>query len=352
MNRIVSISLAVVSVLMLAQIALADQITLKNGDRISGTIIKSDDKSLTIKSELAGTITVPMAAVVQITSDQPLHVALKDGKTVVGTVSGDTDKLEVKTADSGTVSLARDSVVTVRSKDEQAAWERLQHPALTELWGGALDAGLSLTQGNAKTSGFSFAMNAARATSRDKITLYTTALYARNQTAGVTITTANAKRGGARYDINLNSRSFGFGLGDLEADDFQKLDLRLTLGGGLGWHAVKAERATLEIFGGGSMNKEYFTAGLRRTSGEVLAGHEFTYRLNGRTSLKERTVIFPNLSETGEYRLIFDGSLAANISKWLGWHLTLSDRYLSNPVFGTKSNDVMLTTGIRLSFSR
>ncbi len=37
---------------------LADQIILKNGDRLTGTIIKSDDKSLSLKSEFAGTVMV------------------------------------------------------------------------------------------------------------------------------------------------------------------------------------------------------------------------------------------------------------------------------------------------------
>jgi len=36
----------------------------------------------------------------------------------------------------------------------------------------------------------------------------------------------------------------------------------------------------------------------------------------------------------------------------LGWHLTLSNRYLSNPLPGTKKNDVLFTTGIRLTFAR
>ena len=38
--------------------ALADQVVLKNGDRLTGTIVKSDAKSLTLKSEFAGTVTI------------------------------------------------------------------------------------------------------------------------------------------------------------------------------------------------------------------------------------------------------------------------------------------------------
>ena len=342
----------VVSMLLFWHLAIADQVVLKNGDRITGAILKSDGKSLTLKSELAGTLSIPMDAIVQISSDQQLHVVTKDGQTIVGSLSADANKVEIRSADKEPLALVRDSVVALRSNDEQAAWERMQHPGLWQLWAGAVDASLSLTQGNAETSSFSLAMNMARATSTDKISLYATSLYARNSTTGKSLVSANAKRGGGRYDFNINSRSFAYAFADLEADDFQKLDLRVNPGGGFGWHAAKAERITLDFFGGGSLNREYFSTGLRRTSGDLVAGNELTLKLSGRTSLKEKTVYFPNMSELGEYRLAFDMSLATALSKWLSWQLSLSDRYLSNPVFGTKANDIILSTGLRLTFAR
>lgn len=331
---------------------MADQVTLKNGDRITGKIMKADGQSLTLKSEFAGTLTVPMNAIVQISSDQPLHVTTKEGRTVVGLVSADPNSLEIRSTDKEISALPRDSVAVLRSNDEQVAWERMQHPRLWQQWNGSVDASLSSILGNAKSSSFSFAMNTARTTTRDKITLYSTFLYARNSTTGESLVTANAKRGGGRYDFNINSRSFIFGFADLESDDFQKLDLRVNSGGGFGWHTVKTERLTLDLFSGGSINREYFSTGLNRSSGDLVAGNELSWKLSGRTSLKEKTVYFPNMSELGEYRLAFDMSSATAISKWLSWQLTVSNRYLSNPVPGTKSNDIILSTGLRLIFAR
>jgi hypothetical protein len=111
-------------------------------------------------------------------------------------------------------------------------------------------------------------------------------------------------------------------------------------------------RATVDFFGGGSLNKEYFSTGLNRTSGEALVGEEITYKLSSRTSLKEKTVFFPNMSETGEFCLNFDTSAVMALKTWLGWQITFSDRYLSDPVIGAKSNDVLLSTGLRLTFGK
>ena len=354
MGRLVLVSVFTAAVLCPS--ALADQVVLKNGDRLTGGIVKSDGKSLTVKSEFVGTVNIPLEVIVQITSDQPLHLALKDGQTVVGTVATKEGKLEVKTAETGTVLLARESIETMRSKEAEAAHQqeidRLRNPSLLDLWSGSTDVGLSLARGNAETATFNLGMNAARTTPRDKISVYLTSLYAKNSTTGVSVTTANAKRGGARYDMNISSRVFGFGTGDLESDEFQKLDLRVVLGGGLGWHVKKTERATVDLFGGGSVNKEYFSTALKRTSGEALVGEEIALKLSSRTSMKERAAFFPNMSETGEYRLNFDTSVVTAIKSWLGWQITLSDRYLSNPVIGAKSNDVLLSTGLRVTFGR
>lgn len=342
--------------MLIAPLAMADQIMLKNGDRLTGTIVKSDGKTLTIKSEIVGTVSAPLDAVTQITSDQPLYLTLKDNQTLVGTVSTADGKLAISTSEAGTITVARDIIQTVRSKEEEQAYQtqlnRLRNPGLRDLWSGTVDTGLSLSHGNADTATFNFGFNAARTTTRDKISAYMTTLYARNSTAGTSVVTANAKRGGARYDLNLSSRAFAFGTGDLENDEFQKLDLRLTLGGGMGWHAKKTERTSFDVFGGGALNREYFSTGLNRSSGEVLIGEELTHKLSGRTSFKERAVLLPNMSETGEYRFNFDASAVTLLNTWLGWTLTFSDRYISNPVVGTKSNDLLLSTGLRVTFGR
>ncbi len=65
----------VLSVFTFCSALFADQVVLKNGDRLTGTITKSDDKTLLIKTEFAGDVTVQWPAVQEVSSTQPLHVA-------------------------------------------------------------------------------------------------------------------------------------------------------------------------------------------------------------------------------------------------------------------------------------
>ena len=93
--------------------ALADQITLKNGDRLTGTVVKSDAKTLLLKTDFAGDVTLQWDAVTSIVSTQTLHLALKDGQTIVGIVATTDSKFEVATKETGPVTATKDAVVSV-----------------------------------------------------------------------------------------------------------------------------------------------------------------------------------------------------------------------------------------------
>ncbi|HLY62771.1 MAG TPA: DUF481 domain-containing protein [Terriglobia bacterium] len=334
---------------------MADQVTLKNGDRLTGAIIKSDGKTLTVKY-FDGTLSVPWEQVDAITSSGPLYLTLKGGQEVNGPVNFAEGKVEVETTDAGKITTSKDAIQIVRSKEEETAYqegiERLRNPSLLDLWTGFVDTGLAAARGNSETTTFNLGFNAARTTPRDKISVYITSLYASQATNGKSMTTANAVRGGIRYELNVSEKLFAFGFTDQEHDQFQDLDLRAVFGGGFGLHAIKTKTTLLDLFGGGSLNKEFFSTGLNRTSGEALVGEELNRKVTRSTTLREKLSFYPNLSSIGDYRLNFDSGIVTQLSKWLSWQVSLSDRYLTNPVPGKKSNDVLLTTGLRVTFDK
>lgn len=340
--------------LYFAYAALADQITLKNGDRLSGAILRNDGTNLTMKTEMAGDITMAWANITAVSSAAPLHVGLKDGKTLVGAIStpAEAGKLDVATKDAGVVTISKDSVAFIRSNDEQIVYERFHHPHLTDLWAGFLDLGYATSQGNAKTSSLSFTGNASRTTSYDKLAFYYSSLFSSSNASGENITTANAKRGGASYNRNFNPKWFGFVSAELESDEFQSLDLRFSPAGGIGDHFKKTDRTILDLQIGGDLDREIYSTGLHRSSGEGLLGEVLTRKIGKSTVINQKLGFFISPSDGLKYRVNFDSSSSTVIKKWLSWQVTASDRFLSNPVEGRKKNDVILTTGLRISFAR
>ena len=347
--------LAVLLVVVLAPTVFADQITLKNGDRLTGTIITSDAKTLVLRTEYADAVTIKWDFVQQIESSQPIYVGTKGGQVIVGPVTTSDSKLAVATKESGSVAVAKADVTSLRNADEEkkaeAASQRLQHPSLADLWTGTLDTGLGLVTGNSQSSNFTFGLNAVRATTRDKITYYTTAAFARSALNGVTATTAQAVAGGVRYDLNVSDKSFAFGTVDLFNDRFQDLDLRTVVGAGVGYHAIKNNHTTFDVLFGGAFNREFFTTS-NRSSAEVLLGETLIHKFFASSSFNESLFFYPNLSSTGNYRSTVSLGLVTKLTKVLSWQTSFSDYYLSDPVPGKKSNDLILSTGLRLSFGK
>ena len=73
----------------------ADQITLKNGDVITGAIVKKDGGKLTIKSEFLGEVTMPWDAVTGIKSDAPVTVGLPGDRKISGKVSTEGNQIRI-----------------------------------------------------------------------------------------------------------------------------------------------------------------------------------------------------------------------------------------------------------------
>ncbi|HEY2459983.1 MAG TPA: DUF481 domain-containing protein [Candidatus Acidoferrum sp.] len=341
----------------------ADQITLKNGDRLTGTIVKSDAKTLLIKTELAGDVNVQWDAITGIESSQPLHLTLKDGTVLVGQVTTKDGVIQVVTTNAGEKPAAKETVTAVRDDAEQKTFdvqeEKRLHPRITDFWSGLVDTGLSLTRGNSATLAYNLAAKAVRTAPRETITIDSTAIYASDDTTPPGRTTAKAIRGGVRGDFNVNAKAFVFAFTDFEYDEFQHLDLRNVIGGGGGYHFIKTKETVFDGFFGADFEQEYFSPNpptvldnVTRKTAEIVLGESYSKRLNGRTTFDEKLSLYPNASNLGVYRFQFDATAATKLKAWLAWQVTYSDRYLSDPLTGLKKNDLILATGLRLNLGK
>lgn len=334
---------------LLAGQAHADQITLKNNDRITGKIVRAEGGKLLVKSELLGDLTVELTNVTDIASDQPLYVTMSDGRTIAGILTITPNTVELRPTKSGAVRIHKSDIRVIRSETEQAAYLKTLNPGWLEQWSGGADFGLALTSGNSATTNVALGLAMTRATTNDKTSVYAASDYSRETTNGVSHTVANTIRGGVRYDRDINRKLFGYGFSDLEHNGLQSLTLRFVIGGGLGYHAIRNERTELDLLGGLDWNREYFKGDLNdHSSAEAQVGQTLTHRLSSRVSFKEQLFFFPSLSDTGRYRINFDAGLTTDITKRIGWHFTVSDHYLSNPPPGFKKNDLLLTTGLKV----
>lgn len=289
---------------------------------------------------------------------------------VVGSVTTNDGQVQVATQTAGVVTASKDSIQLIRSDSEQAAYdaamERLQHPHLGDYWSGLLDTGLSLTRGNSSTLTYTLSGKAVRQTERDKITVYTTAIYGKNDNTSPSQTTAHQIQGGVRGDVNFSERWFVFAFSDFNYNGLQHLDLQNVIAGGVGYHLIKTKNTAFDLFGGAGYNQEYFSSytlanptpppptlalpAITQKGAEIVLGEELDTKVNSRTTFSESFTFFPGIGGAGGYRFTFNTSVATKLKNWLGWQVTFADNYTSNPPFGIKGNDLLLSTGLRLTF--
>jgi putative salt-induced outer membrane protein len=361
-------------IMVFVSAAAADQVTLKNGDRLSGNIVSGDGKNLLIKTEFAGDVTIQWDAIGGIESTQNLHLTLKDGTKLSGkiTTTPDGKFVVAGAAPAPAAPPSRDTIVAVRNDAEQKTFdidaEKMAHPKFTYFWSGLFDTGLALTRGNSSTASYTLDGKGVRETPRDKLTLYANYIFADNQVTVPATTTANLFQAGIRGDLNVGPRAFVYATADFATNQLQHLSLRQVYGGGAGYHVIKNDNTLFDIFGGFDYDKDEFgsysyvntappppifsVASYTLNSAEAVVGEEFDTKMSKRMTLLERFSFYPNISHTGDYRMQFNASLAVMMKTWLSWQTSFSDQYISYPPPGLKGNDLVLSTGLRVTWGK
>jgi putative salt-induced outer membrane protein len=216
-------------------------------------------------------------------------------------------------------------------------------------WHGGLSVSGALASGNSSSRTLAANADASRATADDKLSLYGVANYGRNKVEGVDTTTADLLRLGGRYDFNLGPQWFSFAGAEGETNKAGGVRNRYNLNGGLGYHVVKNDADSWDVFSGLGYTTTRLTDGSEANGAQVLFGEESSHKLSPTTSLKQRLVYYPGGGNLGN-RATFDANLATTISGAWTLNAGLSSHFASRVPVGTKKTDNLLTVGFGYKF--
>ena len=333
--------------LFVVPIVKADQISLKNGDRLTGIIVSMEGKQLVLKTIDAGDVSIDWNSIEHLAADQALVVTTADKKAVTGTVKSEGADFVVTTAQ-GDRTIAKSDIAVMRSLADQKAYDKSLHPGMLEGWSGGGNFGLALARGNSETTNIALGFDAKRKTQKDAWILNAASIYSTD--AHLSTTTANSFQGLIRYDRNLSQRLFAYAVFAGGYDELQDLNYRLMPGGGLGLHAIASGKTTFDLLAGLGYTRESYSTGLTRNLLTLTLGDEFSYKLSARTTIVQNLYYLPSLNDTSNYRITGNFGIATKLNGWMTGNLLFNDRYNSQPVLGNKKNDVLFTTGLGLTF--
>ncbi len=197
----------------------ADEVTLKDGSRILGTIQSSDGGSLVIDGGAAGKISIPISGVEAITTVGEHVVVLVDGTVLKGRITMSDAEPFV-----GEQQIELSSIKAVNPPDKPA----VTHNGNVSLSGKATD-------GNSNTKSLSAFAEYVRRAESNRTTVLGDWNYSENSGE---LSERNASLRG-KYDHFFNEKFFGYGNLSFERDDFADLDLRTTIGGGAGYQFIE-----------------------------------------------------------------------------------------------------------------
>ncbi|MCA9293547.1 MAG: DUF481 domain-containing protein [Phycisphaerales bacterium] len=305
--------------------ALADEVTLVDGSRIVGSNIRVADGTLKIDTAFAKNLAIPMDQVAGVTTDTPVAVDLPTGERYIGPLSSHAGGVSVN-GSNGTTSVSMSDVARVwdpqgPSPEQQAA------EAARPKWSGRFEAGVDGRTGNTERVTVQGGASATRSTPDDRLNFYVRGRY-ENQNGK---RSANEVFGGAGYEYDLNTRTFVFAKFDLEYDEFEDLDLRATVLGGIGYFFIREDDQELKGRVGLGYRHESFGSGETTNEGVLSLGYDYWTQINSRTRFTHAGTFIPALGDLTDYTATLDTGLEFALSDDKAWKLRLGMRNEYDP---------------------
>ena len=320
----------------------AATVFLQNSDRLSGEIQKLEGKHLSLKTEYAGVIEIDWSMVQGITSDQVLQFSMQNGMTVSGTVENTKDGLQVST----------NSVMTILPHDIKAISKPVNEQTLSNRLNGTIEFGYSLARGNSQLSQSLVTASAEYHSTSIRVQTDLSSQFSKQAPAQ----SASAHSLSTRFDVYLTPRAFVFTLDGLDRDDRELLNLRTSLGGGMGWQVADSRSAQLSLLGGMTFVNEAYRggdvdhSGRHESTGEALIGFSLDKLQFGRLRFTGKTSVYPSVVDRRRIRVVASTGVRMPVIAHLIWSLRLFERFDSRPVLAVRKSDYGLVSSFGFVF--
>jgi hypothetical protein len=305
-----------------------DVIVFENGDRLTGEIKSMERGRLRFKTDATGTIDIQWDKVAFIGSDQNIQVEMISGVRHFGHVKMDEDEFTVLVETGGGPVELENSRIAKMNPIDQTGIRDIDID---------ISAGYNFTKAS-DVQQFNFAINGDYRTRERIISANFSSLFSNSdsneksqrQLLGLNYTRLRSNRW-------LNDGSLRF-----EQNDELDLNLRTSLGSGIGRILKQSNRALLVVRAGLQVTRENIVGEPEDVdslesyfSGKLDWFRYDSPELNWSTNLE----VIPSLTESGRVRVEFDTNLKWEIVGDLFWMLEFYSSYDSQPQSETGSNN-------------
>jgi putative salt-induced outer membrane protein YdiY len=334
-----------------------DVIQFKNGDRLTGDFVRIQNNQVYLKTEVAGEVKIAVEKIAEYSGTAFSVILVRGQQEARGTLallpSGD---WQVHTSSGDQIIQAKDVEIIYPAKtyDEKGYGQKRR---AWQNWTAKGALGFSQVHGDQSTRTLSLNVNATRRmpvlpelAERSRTNYFLNTLFAKSEDVQGNHVSTNNLSSGIRQDFKITDKNFWFMLGQLDHSSTQSLNLRQTYGAGLGRDLFRHTKAELQAIGGITYVNERFQGGVRNQNAEGLAGEKLNWKLTEWLALDHMLSFYPVLTDGGYFRFDTMTGLSTKITRHWSVSTSYTEHYLSNPLPGHRKNEVIITTGVGVSF--
>ena len=349
-HKLILAFLAFLALFLVESTALADVTTdvivFKNGDRLTGEIKRLEQGQIYFKnSSMYETVRLDWEKIDRIVTDRTFIISLSDNERFTGTIEKDATRIQGKEG--------------LRVKTENG-FLRLEHNRIVEIM--PIERSFFKQFHVDADLGFTLARSESQRTLTSSLSVQRyTRLWNFTTTVDTQLNTRADVPDVSRNSVNIGSQFFVSRdwfipvIAQFQTSSEQSLDLRATVGGGVGRYFKRTNRTILFGLAGAAATTERYdptqTTEPRRRSVEALGAVGFTTFRFDKTRFDTLFLVFPSISDPGRIRTDLRTNFRFDIIGDLYWQMNLYTNYDSRPPMGARSTDYGLTTGIGWSFN-
>lgn len=320
---------------------LADKVVIKDGSILIGKVLASIDGNLTIDTEFAGELKIPVSQISSINSEAKISLRLEDNRTF---------RNKVIPSDDGRLGLEGNNLSfdfsqirhlwSEESEDPLALMEQGVAKALLMKW--AHSIGFDLTGSSGNTDDFGLGLR-ADSTYGNKFREYDLYLaYNKSNKDGVSV--VDETKFGAEYDSKFRKRLAWYAKTDLENDRLERIDLRATIASGLKYFWLNNNSYDLSVRSGIAFRFEEYQSSSNSALSEPALdfGLEYSHVFRDFISLESDLTYVPSINDFTDFLLSNDFAIVVPLDKEDNWNLRsgVSGTYNSTPVPGKEELDL------------
>lgn len=337
-NRRILAALTVVF-LFTASSSFADEVVFKNGDHLTGKIEKMDGGKMSIKSAVAGSVTVDMKDVSTFASDGPIEVRLSDGSIM---------HQKIASSDDGQITLAGGDVAAQKIPLSSV---KSINPGIGT-WTGSITVGGNLARGNTNAEQLNAAAHMVRRGESDRLTFDAGYLWSHQHTPGIRGKHENENDWfvAPKYDYFFTPKFYGYVNARIERDLIADLSLLFTPGVGVGYQWVEKPDFHFNTEAGASwLYRDFRNDGTTDSAALRLAYH-VDKKFGECVTVFHNFEYYPGLDSINNYFFDTDAGVRTTLTEKMFAELKADYKYNAIPAPGKEHSDLRLLLGVGWDF--